>query len=173
VPLVIVFVGSLLGLAVAGLPSRREDAPLSVQTATSTVASTTATAPPATPATTAPPPPATPATTAPPPSAAARNPADLKVRAFNSSSVTGAATKMGARLKSLGYVVVTPGPDRKPPQDASVVMYRDGLEAEARALASSLGLDAGVVTPIEAPVAAVGETDLAVLVGSELARRTP
>lgn len=155
-PLVIVFVGSLLGLAVAGLPSRREDAPLSLQTATSTVPSVTTSAPPA--------------TTTPLPPAPVREPATLKVTAFNSSSVTGAATKMGARLRALGYVVQPPGPDRLP-LDPSAVMYRSGLEAEARALASSLGLDAGVVAPIEAPVAAVGDTDLAVLVGSELARR--
>lgn len=155
-PLVIVFVGSLLGLAVAGLPSRREDAPLSVQTA-STVATSTTTITPRT-------------TAAPPPTTAGRRPAELKVTAFNSSSVPGAATKMGARLKSLGYVVQPPGPDRKP-QDQSVVMYRSGLEPDARALASSLGLDAGVVKPIEPPVAAVGDTDLAVLVGTELARR--
>ena len=152
----IVFVGSLLGLAVAGLPSRREDAPLSVQTATSVLPTTTTTGPPA--------------TTAPSSSAAVREPAALKVTAFNSSSVTGAATRMGARLRSLGYVVQPPGPDRRP-QDASVVMFKSGLDAEARALASSLGIDGGSVQPMEAPVAAVGETDLAVLVGTDQARR--
>ena len=156
-PLVIVFVGSLLGLAVAGFPSRSEDAPLSVQTATSTAPSTTTTAP---------------TMTAAPPAPAARQSGEIKVTAINSSSVTGAATKIGARLKSLGYVVQPPGPDRKP-QDSSVVMYREGLEAEGRALASSLGLDAKAIQPMAAPLAGARETDLAVLVGTDLAKSTP
>ena len=154
-PLVIVFVGSLLGLAVAGFPSRSEDAPLSVQTVTSTAPSTT-TAP----------------TTTAPPAPAGRQSGEIKVTAINSSSVTGAATKIGARLKSLGYVVQPPGADRKP-QDSSVVMYREGLEAEGRALASSLGLDAKAIQPMAAPLPGARETDLAVLVGTDLAKSTP
>lgn len=152
----IVFVGSLLGLAVAGLPSRRQDAPLSVQTATSSTTTT------ATPLATVP--------TVPETTVVLRGPGELRVTAFNTSTVTGAATRMGTRLKSLGYVLQPPGPDRKP-QDSSVVMFQSGLEAEARALASSLGLAADTVRPIEGPVAAVGETDLAVIVGNDLARR--
>lgn len=155
-PLVIVFVGSLLGLAVAGFPSRSEDAPLSVQTVTTTAPSTTT----------------TPTTTAAPPSPAARQSGEIKVTAINSSTVTGAATKIGARLKSLGYVVQPPGADRKP-QDSSVVMYREGLEAEGRALASSLGLDAKAIQPMAAPLRGARETDLAVLVGTDLAKSTP
>ncbi|HWC12496.1 MAG TPA: hypothetical protein VG455_14895, partial [Acidimicrobiales bacterium] len=53
-------------------------------------------------------------------------------------------------------------------QDASAVLHRPGLDAEARALASSLGLDASVLEATEAPP---GEVDLAVVIGGDLAPR--
>ena len=154
-PIVIIFVGGLLGLAIAGLPSRHEDAPLAVQTETSTPASSTTVAP----------------TTTAAPGPAARPPAEVKVTAINASSVPGTAGRISTRLKSLGYNVLPPSADRTA-QPNSVVMYRGGREAEARALASSLGLDAGAVAAIDPVVQAMSpEADLAVLVGEELARR--
>ncbi|HEV3401213.1 MAG TPA: LytR C-terminal domain-containing protein [Acidimicrobiales bacterium] len=154
VPVVIVVVGGLLGLAIAGLPSRREDAPLRVQTATTTVV-VGSTAPPA------------PSTSAPP---AVRRPADVRVTAFNASRVRGTAGRMSTKLKSLGYNVLPASADRTP-QATSVVMFRGGSEAEARALAGSLGLDAGAVAAIDPAVQATApETELAVVVGDDLAR---
>ena len=160
VPIVIIFVGGLLGLAIAGLPSRHEDAPLAVQTATSIPASSTTVASAA----------GAPTTTA-APGPAARPPAEVKVTALNASRVPGTAGRISTRLKSLGYNVLPPSADRTAQPD-SVVMYRGGREAEARALASSLDLDAGAVAAIDPVVQALSpEADLAVLVGEELARR--
>ena len=158
----IVAVGTLLGLAIAGLPSRQEDAPLAVQTATSVAVSTTAAV-----NQTAPPPPPAPA------APSARPPGQVRVTAFNSSSLPGTAGRLSTKLKSLGYNVLPPSADRSP-QPASVVMHRPGFDGEARALASALGLDAGTVRAIEPAVTSLApETDLAVLVGEELAKRTP
>jgi hypothetical protein len=152
VPVVIVFVGGLLGLAIAGFPSRREDAPLRVQTATTTTAGPTTAAP---------------TTTSAP---AARPPAGVKVTSFNASRVRGTAGRMNTKLKSLGYNVLPPSADRTP-QATSVVMFRAGNEAEAKALAGSLGLDPKAVAAIEPSVQAMApETELAVLVGDDLAR---
>lgn len=154
-PVVIVFVGGLLGLAIAGLPSREEDAPLRVQTATTTAPGPT-TVPPA------------PTTTAPP---APRPPGAVKVTAFNASRVRGTAGRMNTRLRTLGYNVLPASADRTA-QPNSVVMYRGGNEAEARALATSLGLDPSAVAAIDPGVQAMApETELAVIVGDDLARR--
>jgi hypothetical protein len=78
---------------------------------------------------------------------------------------------MTARLRTLGYNVLPASADRSA-QPNSVVMYRAGNEAEARALATSLGLDPGPVAAIDPDVQAMApETELAVLVGDDLARR--
>ena len=154
-PIVIIFVGGLLGLAIAGLPSRQEDRPLAVQTATSTIATTTTLAPAAT------------STQGP----TARPPAEVKVTALNASAVPGTAGRISTRLRSLGYNVLPPSADRSA-QPTTVVMHRAGREAEARALASSLALDAGAVRAIDPTVQALSpEADLAVLVGEDVARR--
>ena len=151
VPLVVVVVGALLGLAVAGLPDRGKDAPLAVQT---TAPATTAmgTVPVIT------------SSTSPPP--ATRGRGDLKVVAINASGVAGAGARLTARLQSEGYGVGEPASRRV--QQASAVLHRPGLDAEARALATSLGLDPSVVEATDAPP---GEADLAVIIGGDLAPR--
>ena len=154
VPVVILSVGTLLGLAIAGLPLRRDDAPLAVQAGSSTTVGPTTTA--------------APTTTSPP---ATRGPAQVKVTAVNASGVRGTAGRMSTRLRSLGYDVLPASADRAA-QAASVVMYRAGNEAEARALASGLGLEPAAVVAIDPAVQAKApETDLAVLVGDDLAPR--
>lgn len=78
---------------------------------------------------------------------------------------------MSAKLKTLGYNVLPASADRTA-QPMSVVMYRGGNEAEARALATGLGLDAGAIAVIDPAVQTTApETELAVLVGEDLARR--
>jgi hypothetical protein len=125
-----------------------------VQAATTTASPTTA--PPA------------PTTTAPP---APRPPGAVKVTAFNASRVRGTAGRMTTRLRTLGYNVLPASADRTA-QPNSVVMYRAGNEAEARALAANLELDPGAVAAIDPAVQAMApETELAVLVGDDLARR--
>jgi LytR cell envelope-related transcriptional attenuator len=151
VPLVVIFVGALLGVAVAGLPDRRKDAPLALPTTT----------PPTTTETTVL---VTTSTTPPPPRT--RAPGEIKVAAINGSGVTGAAARLSARLESDGYVVGEPTSRRV--QETSSVLHRPGFDAEALALASSLGLDPSVLEPTEAPPAGA---DLVVVVGQDLAPR--
>ena len=149
-----VVVGALLGLAVAGLPDRSKDEPLAVQS----------TAPATTVAPTAPTVPLTNATTsAPNPS---RAPGGLKVVAINASGVAGAGARLTERLEAEGYDAGEPTSRRV--QEGSALLHRPGLDAEARALATSLGLDASVLEATEAPPA---ESDLAVIIGVDLASR--
>lgn len=157
VPLVVIFVGALLGVAVAGLPDRRKDAPLVVRTTTpptaveTTVPDTTVLV---TTSTTSPSPPST------------RAPAEVSVATINASGVSGAAARLAARLRSDGYEVGEPTSRRV--QETSALLHRPGFDAEALALASSLGLDPSVLEPTEAPPAGA---DLVVVVGQDLAPR--
>ncbi len=149
-PLAVVFVGALLGVAVAGFPNREKDTPLAVRTTTpsaevtTTVLATTTT-------TTAPPPPT-------------RAPNELKVATVNASGVSGAAARLAARLKEQGYDVGTPISRRA--QATSSLVYRPGLDAEARALATIVGLDPSKIEAAESPP---GEADLAVIIGEDSA----
>ncbi len=154
----IVVVGGVLGLAVAGFPSRRDDAPIRVQA----VATTTATSMVVVVTTT------TTATTAPTP---ARSSASVRVTVFNASGIPGSATRVGSVVKGSGYDLKAPGADRKA-QDSTVIMYRPGYDSEARALAAALRLDPTVVSPLDAGVASPDTTDLGVIVGTDLAKHT-
>jgi LytR cell envelope-related transcriptional attenuator len=151
VPVVVIFVGALLGVAVAGFPDRRKDAPLALRT---TVPSTTV-------ATTVP---VTTSTTSPPPST--RAPGEIRVLTINASGVTGAAARLAERLGSEGYDVGEPV--SRAVQETSALLHRPGFDAEARSLASSLGLDPSVLEPTESPP---GEADLVVVIGRDLADR--
>ncbi len=150
---VVIFVGTLLGVAVAGLPDRRkDDAPLAVQTTTpSTTVPTTV---PVTTSTTTPPPPT-------------RAPSELTVATINASGVSGAAARLAARLRDEGYDVRTPTSRRT--QATSALVFRPGLDAEARVMASIVGLDPLTIEPSESPP---GEADLAVIIGEDLASRS-
>ncbi|HEX3394598.1 MAG TPA: LytR C-terminal domain-containing protein [Acidimicrobiales bacterium] len=158
VPIVIVVVGGLVGLVLTGFPSRAHDTPLTVQAEVSSTSTSVVVAATAAP-TTSPPPPARPV-------------GDVRVMVFNASGVAGSATRVGAAIKSQGWDVKAPGADRKT-QDATVIMYRTGYDNEARALAVALGLDTGVVAPLDPAVVKADAADLVLVVGTTLARRTP
>lgn len=153
----IVVFGGLLGLAVAGFPSRESDQPLEVrsQPAASTSTSTSA------PTTSAP------AST---PPTSLRPAGDVRVMVFNASDVTGVATRVGARLKAQGWDVGSPGAGR-PAQNNSIVMYRADFDDEARSLAGGLALPTSAVVALDTAVVSPGDADLAVIVGDELAER--
>ncbi len=149
----------LIAVVIVGFPDTHEDAPLTLQSVTTTIeapVTTVAAAP-------------TQTTTAPP--SLGRAPANVHVIAFNGSTVPGSAGKMSTKLKGQGYAVTPAGPDRKTPQDGSEVLYRPGFDAEARALATALGLDASVAKPADAATGGWGSAEVAVVVGNELARR--
>lgn len=158
VPIVIVVVGGLLGLVLTGFPSRAHDTPIRVQAEVSSTSTSVVVAVTAAP-TTSPPPPARPA-------------GEVRVMVFNASGVAGSAARVGATIKSHGWDVKAPGADRKT-QDTNVIMFRTGYDNEARALAVALGLDVGVVAPLDPAVVKGDAADLVVVVGTTLARRTP
>ena len=154
VPIVIVVFGGLLGLALAGFPSQREDPPLEVRTQEPASTSTSAlvTSAPATTATTR-----------------LRPAGEVRVMVFNASDITGAATRIGARIRALGWDVESPGADRRA-QDDTVIMHRPDYDDEARALAAALSLPTSSVSPLDEAVVSPGDADLAVIVGQKLAQ---
>lgn len=102
---------------------------------------------------------------------AVRTPASVHVIAFNASTVAGSAGRISAKLKSQGYAVGPPGPDRTPPKDASVILYRPGFAAEAAELVATLGLDDSAAQAAEATSTGWGEAEVAVVIGNDVARR--
>ncbi len=160
VPIVIVVVGGVLGLAVAGFPSRRSDAPIKVQAVASSTTSTSLAVTRTTTSST------TTSSTTP-----VRPAGEVRATVVNASGVPGSAGRVGAVIKARSWDLKAPRADR-PAQDATVIMYRPGYDNEARALATALGLDPGVAAPLDAGVVSPDEADLAVLVGTALAKRT-
>ncbi|HYX44085.1 MAG TPA: LytR C-terminal domain-containing protein [Acidimicrobiales bacterium] len=151
VPLVVVFVGALLGVAVAGLPNRRQDARLALRTTVpSTAAETTVRV-------------ATSTTSA---AASTRPPGRLKVLTVNASGAAGAAARLAARLAADGYDVGEPA--SRPVQETSTVLHRPGFDAEAGVLAASLGLAPATLEATGSPPA---EADLVVVIGRDLGPR--
>jgi hypothetical protein len=100
----------------------------------------------------------------------ARTPADVKVLVANGVGVDGAASKVAARLQPIGYQLAKPG-NTTTKQTNSVVEYVPGYQADAQAVATSLGLSASAVQPIPnpAPVTDIEMSNVIVIVGSDLA----
>lgn len=103
--------------------------------------------------------------------AGARSPAEVNVRIYNGSHRAGAAVAVGKKLSTAGYHVLPPGPSPAQPTGASVIQFRPGFAAEAAALATLLGVDANVAVPMPDPatLAGVGEADLALMAGDDVA----
>ncbi len=102
----------------------------------------------------------TPPTTAAP---VARPPAEVSVIVANGSGKTGAAGALKTTLQGQGYTTV--GTADGPPVTTTIVYYADGYQAEAKALATTIGTDPAAVRvlPTEPPVAMEGATVLVVL----------
>lgn len=112
----------------------------------------------------------TPAETTPPTTAAPMSPAEVTVLVANGTSVQGAASRVASRLQPVGYQLVTPN-NMTTPIDGSGVLYAEGFEAEARALATSLGIPGSSVEPmpLPAPVEDLQDANLVAVVGEDLA----
>jgi hypothetical protein len=100
-----------------------------------------------------------------------RQPAEIVVRVANVAGVEGAATARTQQLTDAGYQTVEPtnGPEGQQ-LDATQVLFAEGFEGEARALAEALGAPAeGVAAmPAQPPVDPAG-AQLVVLLGTDLA----
>jgi LytR cell envelope-related transcriptional attenuator len=100
-----------------------------------------------------------------------RQPAEIVVRVANVSGVDGAATARTEQLAGAGYQTIEPtnGPEGQQ-LDATQVLFVDGFEGEARALAEALGAPADGVAAIPAqPPVDPGGAQLVVLLGTDIA----
>ncbi len=100
-----------------------------------------------------------------------RQPAEIVVRVANVSGVSGAAGAKTEQLAAAGYQTVeaTNGPEGQQ-LDATQVLFVDGFEGEAGALAEALGAPADGVAAIPAqPPADPGGAQLVVMLGTDLA----
>ena len=157
----IVVVGVILGVAIAGVPKRGSDAGSRV----ALIETTTTVAP--TPSSTTPP-----TTAAPPPAPAPRSPGAVTVVVANASSVVGSAKRISVKLTGLKYHVLDPDPNQ-PNQSGATIYFRDGSAAEAAALADALGVGRDQVRPMPTPPqsARAATADVFVVVGQDLASR--
>lgn len=100
-----------------------------------------------------------------------RQPAEIVVRVANVSGVSGAAGAKTEQLAAAGYQTVeaTNGPEGQQ-LDATQVLFVDGFEGEAGALAEALGAPADGVAAMPAqPPADPGGAQLVVMLGTDLA----
>jgi LytR cell envelope-related transcriptional attenuator len=100
-----------------------------------------------------------------------RQPAEIVVRVANVSGVEGAAGARTQQLADAGYQTVDPtnGPEGQQ-LEATQVLFAEGFEGEARALAEALGAPADAVAALPAqPPVDPGGAQLVVLLGTDLA----
>lgn len=100
-----------------------------------------------------------------------RQPAEVVVRVANVSGVSGAAGARTEQLTSAGYQTVEPtnGPEGQQ-LEATQILFIEGFEGEARALAEALGAPADGVAAMPAqPPVDPGGAQLVVLLGTDLA----
>ena len=106
----------------------------------------------------------------PPDDAPAIDPSTVKVAVLNATNTTGLAARIGSRLQSAGFQTgnLTNAAERA--RAESVVMYKDGKESEARAVARRL--DIGSREPIDAASSALaGDASVVVILGADKAQQ--
>ena len=104
---------------------------------------------------------------------AARQPSEIKVLIANGTTTSGAAAKLNSLLVPVGYQLGTPGNTVAPMPETSV-QYQTGFEAEARGVATALGLSEDVVRQMTdpAPIADTQGANVVVVMGDALATST-
>ncbi len=101
---------------------------------------------------------------------ASRAPSEVTVLVANGTGIKGLGTQNAEVLKGLGYSTLT-AVDATKALDASAVQFAEGFQAEAQAVALTLGLQPSSVQPLNSP--AVPDTQGAtviVLLGADIAR---
>lgn len=101
-----------------------------------------------------------------------RPPGEVKVLVANATRSEGAAGRVTEKLRLAGYNVVPP--TDAPKEDATVVYFTNGYEAEAQVVAQALELAPTAVQPMPAPppISDLRDSTVLVLVGPELAAST-
>jgi hypothetical protein len=100
-----------------------------------------------------------------------RTPAQVKVIVANGSPVSGAAGRTTEDLKTLGYVTGDPANAPSAVQTTQI-LFQVGYEAEAKALATQLGVAETAVAamPTPAPVADLDGAVILVILGPDIAK---
>ena len=106
------------------------------------------------------------------PTPEARPPGEVKVLVANATRSEGAASRVTEKLRLAGYNVVPPTDAAK--EDATIVYFTTGYEAEAKIVAQALELAPTAVQPLPAPppISDLRDATVLVLVGPELAAST-
>jgi hypothetical protein len=153
VAIFVVIFGAVIGAVIGGMPATSKPDLVTVHAAVTTTVATTPDAPTTT-------------------QAQARPASEVKVKIVNASSVGGAAPKVGQRLAAKGYQVLPPGPSAKEKISQTLVLYADGRQAEASALAASLGVVPSLVSPYAAssPYGDMSGADVLVVVADDTAK---
>jgi hypothetical protein len=106
-----------------------------------------------------------------------RPPAQVPTVVVNDSGVTGAAKRYSDALGTAGYQLVNPdGVTSTLPGDsaATQVLYLEGFEQEATALATAIGAPAAEVQPLGTTSPGdIGTASVVVVLGTDLANTTP
>lgn len=99
---------------------------------------------------------------------AARDPASVSVVVANGSGVAGVAGETASVLEGVGYTIVDT--TNASPVSATQVLYVEGAEADAAAIAGLLGLAADAAAPVpDPPPVDLAGADVVVIVGPDLA----
>lgn len=102
-------------------------------------------------------------------SAGPRAPADVLVLVLNGASLNGVAGRGTDMLAELGYATATPDNAKSPAK--SVVLYTEGFEAEAQAVAAAFGIPVETTVfafdPADSPIEDTQGANIIVRVGND------
>ena len=152
----IIVVGVVLGIAIAGVPSRHQDPPLRLSSAPSGPTTTASSSPPTTVA---------PTTTTTPP----HPKGDVGVVVINAAGLPGKGSDFTGRLRQAGYSTFAPQSDYNDHPATSVVEFVPGYQGDAVAIGALVGIGpvAGLSdNPISSKI--MGSADVMVVIGSDL-----
>jgi hypothetical protein len=101
--------------------------------------------------------------------------ADVKVLVANGSTTNNVASGYSTVLQHGGWDVLAPTNAKPPPRATSAVYYAANKRSDADAVAAAFGLPLSDVFPISSatPVANVGGADVVLVIGLDLAAKTP
>jgi hypothetical protein len=98
-----------------------------------------------------------------------RAPSEVAVLVANGTGIKGLGSQNADALKALGYNTLT-AVDATKALDASAVQFAEGYQAEAQAIALTLGLQPAAVQPLNSPpVPDTAGVNVFVLLGAEVA----
>lgn len=99
----------------------------------------------------------------------------IKVLVLNGSTTNSVAGGYTTVLQHIGWSMLVPGDAKPPPKATSALYYSANHKPSADEIAAELGIPVSAVQPLtsSAPVTNAGGADVVLVVGSDLASRTP